>query len=323
MSPGAITRAGAAAAEANGAAGLVTPTDNAIADAAIVITGTSTAAPALPLYSATLPELVGQLFTQKLAPMFALIQQLQANVAAFTQPPPPQGQQPLLPAPAAAPTPITAIVREFKRASVMTLRQLDGTPFTNFAQKQSWIEICEQVQQLEVITGVIRVKVGTETEGMDDAAALAYAKEAFSAITEEIAAVSAEINFNASIAVKVDTHGPSFASIAKRELAGSYRGDHSHAADAIVAATKICIQNERSASSSPNYGHNSYGRGFAAHSDRHSDRGRDFPPRPTHNQHGKGQRQDHGYKPDITGSRPPRWATPATFVGEAGRNRGR
>ena len=136
----------------------------------------------------------------------------------------------------------------------MTLRQLDGTPFTNFAQKRSWIGMCEQVQQLEVITGVIS-KVGTETEGMDDAAALAYAKEAFSAITEEIAAVSAEINFNASIAVKVDTHGPSFASIAKRELAGSYRGDHSHAADAIVAATKICIQNERSASSSSSYGH--------------------------------------------------------------------
>jgi len=113
MSPGAITRAGAAAAEANGAAGLATPTDNAIADAAIVNTGTSTAAPALPLNSATLPELVGQLLTQKLAPMFALMQQLQANVAAFTQPPPPQGQQPLLPAPAAAPTPITAIVREF------------------------------------------------------------------------------------------------------------------------------------------------------------------------------------------------------------------
>ena len=101
--------------------------------------------------------------------------------------------------------------------------------------------------------------------------------------------------------MKVDTHGPSFASIAKRELAGSYRGDLSHAADAVVAATIICIQNERRATSSSSYGHNSYGRGFAAHN---SDRDRDFPPRPNHNQHGKRQRQDHGYKPDITGSRP-------------------
>ena len=135
MSPGAITRAGAAAAEANGAACLDPPTTNAIADAAIDNTGTSTAAPAQTLNSATLLELVGQLVTQKLAPMLALMTQLQANVEAFTPPP----QQALLPAPAAAPTPVTAIVREFKHASDMTLSQLDGTPFTNFAHKQSWI----------------------------------------------------------------------------------------------------------------------------------------------------------------------------------------
>jgi len=59
MSPGAITRAGAAAAEANGAAGLDPTTTNAIADAAIDNAGTSTAAPAQTLNSATLPELVG------------------------------------------------------------------------------------------------------------------------------------------------------------------------------------------------------------------------------------------------------------------------
>ena len=300
MSQRAITRNQAAAADTNDAANLATITTTTIADAATATAGTSTAAP-VQNNSAALSDLVGQIVTEKLAPFFALVQSLQTNVEAFTQAPPPQQQQPPPPAPAAAPTPVNAVVRESKRESDTTLRQLAGTPFTDFGQKQTWIGMCEQVQQLRVITNVITT-METETEGMDDDAALAYIKEGFSAIKEEVAAVSAEINFNASIAVKVDTHGPSFASIAKRELAGSYRGDLSHAADAIVAATKICLQNERRAASSSSYGRNSYGRGFAAPN---SDRDRDFPPRPTHNQHGKRQRQDHGYKPDIPGSRPP------------------
>ena len=174
MSQRAITRNRAAAAETNDAADLATPTTTTttIADAANATAGTSTAAPVQTLDSATLPELVGQLVTQNLAPFLALVQRLQANVENFTQPPPPQQQQPLLPAPAAAPTPIPAIVREFIRASDTSLRQLDGTPFTDFGQKQTWIGMCEQVQQLEVITGVVST-METETEGMDDDAALA------------------------------------------------------------------------------------------------------------------------------------------------------
>jgi hypothetical protein len=72
MSQGATTRNRAAAAETNDAASLATPTTNAIADAANATAGTSTAAPVQTLDSAALPELVGQLDTQKLEPMFAL-----------------------------------------------------------------------------------------------------------------------------------------------------------------------------------------------------------------------------------------------------------
>jgi len=75
MSQRAITRNRAAAADTNDAAGLATPTTTTtiIADAANATAGTSTAAPVQTLDSAALPELAGQLVTQKLAPMFALV----------------------------------------------------------------------------------------------------------------------------------------------------------------------------------------------------------------------------------------------------------
>jgi len=171
MSQRAITRNQAAAADTNDAANLATITTTTIADAATATAGNSTAAP-VQNNSAALSDLVGQIVTDKLAPFFALVQNLQTNVEAFTQA---QQQQPPPPAPAAAPTPVNAVVRESKRESDTTLRQLAGTPFTDFGQKR------EQVQQLRVITNVITT-METETEGMDDDAALAYIKEGFSAI---------------------------------------------------------------------------------------------------------------------------------------------
>ena len=104
------------------------------------------------------------------------------------------------------------------------------------------------------------------------------------------------------IAVKVDTHGPSFAAVANCELAGTYQGDFARTADANAATTNICMQAERGSSSS-SYSHPARGHGSAPHNERHGG-DRDFQPRPTHNQNGKRQRQDYGKLPDNTGSRP-------------------
>jgi len=148
----------------------------------------------------------------------------------------------------------------------------------------------EQVQQLNVIMQLLQ-RMETEIGGMDEAATRIYIKEGFAAIKDKVAAVSAEINFNASIAVKVVTHGPSFAVVAKRELAGTYQGDFARTAGAIAAATKICIQAERGSSSSSSYSYPApQGRGSASYNERHGG-DRDFQTRPTHNQNGKRQRQ--------------------------------
>jgi len=127
----------------------------------------------------------------------------------------------------------------------------------------------EQVQQLNVIMQLLQ-RMETEIGGMDEAATRIYIKEGFAAIKDKVAAVSAEINFNASIAVKVVTHGPSFAVVAKRELAGTYQGDFARTAGAIAAATKICIQAERGSSSSSSYSYPApQGRGSASYNERH------------------------------------------------------
>jgi F0F1-type ATP synthase epsilon subunit len=245
--------------------------------------------------------LVENLINAKMGAFAPLIEELKTHMITLTQQQQqPQPQPQVQPPPAPQPR-VEDYLRELKRASNMLLRQLDNVPFTNFPQKQSFIGMREQVGQLNVIMQLLQ-KMETDIDGMDEAATRIYIKEGFAAIKEEIAAVSAEINFNASIAVKVDTHGPSFAAVAKRELAGTYQGDFARTADAIAAATKICIQ-ERGASSSSSSSYPTPGRGSAPYHERHGG-DRDFQTRPVYNQNGKRVRQDHGKLPDNVGSRP-------------------